>query len=211
MYQYYVLVDNEGMTTDMSRGARDRILIAAIEILCDDDVADRLTVRSIASRARVSVGSLRHHFPTQRALRDAALRAIYDMVVPTVSIDDISVPASDRLLSCLRALLDTGGHASQARSSITSIVETFVAVEQTEQLRGAYLAIADEGLRRIEAWLAALADQGELPMEHVAARAHFLDTVLNGVTLQRALPAQNSAVVAEERTLRFAVDAALAS
>jgi TetR/AcrR family transcriptional regulator, cholesterol catabolism regulator len=209
VYRYAVLVQNEGMPTDVMRNARQRILIAAVEILSDDNAASRLSVRAVATRANVSVGSLRHHFPTQRMLRDAALQAIYDVVVPAAPIDDTSIPAHDRLVASLRTILDTGGHASRARASIASIVESFVIAEQTEELREAYLAIVDEGVRRIEGWLTALAGQGELPLEHVADRAQFLDTVLNGITLQRALPVADDAVRVEERTLRLAVDATL--
>lgn len=189
--------------------ARDRILIAAVEILTGKDMAARLSVRTVAASAGVSVGSLRHHFPTQRALRDAALKHIYDAVIHVPSITDTSITPGDRLFACLRSILDSGGHASDARSAITRIVETFVSVEQTENLREAYFSIADEGLRRIELWLAALADQGELPINTVPERTRFLGTVLNGISLQRALPAKDEEVHVEEQTLRFAIDAVL--
>lgn len=197
------------MTTDKPRGARERILAAAVEILVGGDVTARLSVRAVATRAQVSVGSLRHHFPTQRALRDAALQSIYDVVIPSAPIDDASVPADERLLASLRTILDTGGHGSQARATLASLVETFVAVEQTEQLRDAYFAVMEEGLRRIEGWLTTLAAEGELAPDSVAERAHFLGTVLNGLTMQRALPSPDNALALEEQTLRFAVRAAL--
>ena len=58
------------------KSSKDRILEAAVA-MAGEKLGAGLSVRAVAARAGVSTGSLRHHFPTQRALQDAVLGAIY--------------------------------------------------------------------------------------------------------------------------------------
>jgi TetR/AcrR family transcriptional regulator, cholesterol catabolism regulator len=186
-------------------GTRDRILRAAATMLGEDPAA-RLSVRAVAARAGVSTGSLRHHFPTQRVLQDAVLDAIYDLVAPEDPIRDIARPARERLVQCLRQVLAAGGTGSRARAAWRKAHETFIAPEPTEELRQAYLAQERAMQHRVEHWLGVLADEGALPDGDNAQRARFLLTVLNGLSIERALPGQTSTLVSENATLLHAVD-----
>lgn len=190
-------------------GTRERILEAAAGILREDGVTARLSVRTVASRAGVSVGSMRHHFPTQQNLRDEVMRRIYDWIVPADHIDDTSLPARDRLVESLRQVLTAAGGGPEAREAMSRMVETFVAAEQTEELREAYLTIERDAQRRIEDWLEVLAEEGALPRHDIPRRARFLSTVVNGLGLERALPAQDSLAQRETEALYTAVDAVL--
>ena len=71
---------------------RDRILIAAATMVSEDPGA-RFSVRAVASRAGVSTGSLRHFFPTQRALIDEVAAGITGLLVNESGIEDTTVPA----------------------------------------------------------------------------------------------------------------------
>jgi len=197
------------MSDEQPPGTRERILAAAAAILGEDGMAARLSVRAVAARAGVSTGSLRHHFPTQQRLRDEVMRRINDWIAPAERIRDASLPARDRLVECLRQVLAAAGAGPEARKAMAALVETFVAVEQTEQVRGAYLAIERDAQRRVETWLAALAEEGALPRGDIPRRARFLSTVLNGLALERALPAEDSLPQREAETLYTAVDAVL--
>ncbi|WP_224388421.1 TetR/AcrR family transcriptional regulator [Pseudonocardia sp. ICBG1293] len=197
---------DEGQRRELS--SRNKVLLAAMELF-GQDPGGRLSVRAVAARAGVSTGSLRHHFPTQRALQDEVLTRVYDLVVPDGAIHDTSVPARDRLADCLREVLSRTGVGDQARRSLQVAVETFVAPEPTEQNRAAYLAIEREMQRRVEYWLTTLVEQGALAPGDTTRRARFLTTVVNGLTLERALPAADPVLRAETETLRLAVDAVL--
>lgn len=129
---------------------RERILAAAAGIIGEDGVTARLSVRAVAARAEVSTGSLRHHFPTQQVLRDEVMSRVYDWMLPDIRIDDTTVPPRDRLVYCLRQVLDMSGTGSEARHSMVLLMETFVTVEQTEAMREAYLAMQRDGQRRME-------------------------------------------------------------
>ncbi|MFG1610969.1 TetR/AcrR family transcriptional regulator [Actinoplanes sp. NPDC049265] len=193
---------------DKSTGSRERILAAAAAMLAED-VTTRLSVRAVAARAEVSTGSLRFHFPTQRALQDAVLARIYGHLFPDDPIQDRSLPARDRLVNCLRQVLAPAGVGDQAREAWTKAYQTYIASDPTREVHAAYLALERAGRRRIEYWLTILADEGELPKEDHTRRVRFLSTVLNGLSIQRALPAEDSILRSETETLYTAVDCVL--
>lgn len=196
------------METGDALGSRAKIIIAACEMI-GEDPASRLSVRTVATRAGVSMGSLRYHFPTQRALRDAVLETIYDVATPDDEIiHDRSLPARDRLVRCLRQILavDVG---DQARHAWITIFDAFIAPETTPEIRRAYLAMNSEGQRRVEHWLTVLTKEGALPEGDTVQRAHFLSTVCTGLSIERALPSDDSLLHRETETLYAAVDSVL--
>ncbi|MFI7210719.1 TetR/AcrR family transcriptional regulator [Micromonospora maritima] len=193
---------------DRGTGSRERILAAAAAMFAED-VTTTLSVRAVAARAGVSTGSLRFHFPTQLALRDAVLARIYGRMLPDDPIRDRSAPVRDRLVNCLRQVLAPAGVGEQAREAWTRAHQAYIASNPTEEVRAAYFALEREGGRRIEYWLSVLADEGALPKEDHARRVRFLLTVLNGLSIERALPAQESILKAETDTLYMAVDCVL--
>ncbi|MFI6741233.1 TetR/AcrR family transcriptional regulator [Nonomuraea sp. NPDC050451] len=193
---------------DKNTGSRERILAAAAAMFAED-VGARLSVRAVAARAGVSTGSLRFHFPTQLALQEAVLARIYGHLLPDDPIHDRSLPARDRLVNCLRQVLAPAGVGKQAREAWTKAYQTYIAPDPTEEARAAYLALERGGGRRIEYWLTVLADEGALPKEDHARRVRFLLTVLNGLSIERALPAEDSILKSETETLYTAVDCVL--
>ncbi|MEV0250547.1 helix-turn-helix domain-containing protein [Nocardia sp. NPDC050712] len=188
--------------------SRAKVIVAACEML-GEDAGARLSVRAVAARAGVSMGSLRHHFPTQRALRATVLETIYAVVTSDDQvIHDRSVPARDRLVQCLRLTLAPGVGAP-SRQAWRTVFEAFIAREPDEHARENYLAMSAEGQRRLEYWLTVLAEEGALPADDVARCTRFLSTVLNGLALDRALPAEETILRTETESLYLAVDAVL--
>lgn len=59
----------------MSTSARRDVVAAVVAILAEAGF-ERLSVRSVATRAGVSVGAVQHHFPTKAQMVTAALTAI---------------------------------------------------------------------------------------------------------------------------------------
>lgn len=199
--------ENKRMTVDPSTmHTRDRILHAALTMFGEAPGA-KLSVRAVAARAGVSTGSLRFHFPTQRALLDEVLRIVYEVIAPDDPIHDEALSPRERLLACLRQVLAPSGVGEQAREAATILHRTFVEPELTEELRDAYLANERAGQRRVEHWLSVLTEGGSLPPGDNAKRARFLNTVLAGLALERALPSDESILEAETNTLTMAVDA----
>ena len=193
---------------DRALSTRSRILEAAAEMV-SEDVTTGLSVRKVAERARVSVGSLRYHFPTQQSLHDEVMKRVYSTILSDDPIRRASVPARDRLVSCLRQVLAPIGVGAQARAGWRKVFDDFMPAEPTEQVDAAHAAAVREGRRRVEYWLAALAEEGALPDGDHRERARFLLTVLNGLAVERALPADESLLEAETASLYLAVDCVL--
>ncbi|MFD5649737.1 TetR/AcrR family transcriptional regulator [Streptomyces sp. NPDC127039] len=189
---------------------REKILQAAAEMIAEDMTA-KLSVRAVAARAGVSTGSLRFHFPTQRALQDSLLARIYEHLLPGDPIRDRTLPPRERLLNCLRQVLAPLGTGEDARVAWGTTYRTFIEPEPTEQVRAAYLGHEREAERRVELWLSVLAEEGALPPGDHTRNVRFLLTVLNGLAVERALPTGEPVLVAETETLGAAVDHVLST
>lgn len=187
-------------------GTRSKILIAAATMLGEDPTA-RLSVRAVAARAQVSTGSLRHFFPTQRALVDTVVAAMYDLKIPEDPINDHSLTPEDRLLACLQLLLTHVGVGARARQQWGALYEAYVATPPSEDEAATYLALERMARHWIEQWLTALVDEGAIAAGRIEARARFLATVISGIATERALPSEGVRIDSETETLRIAVRA----
>lgn len=174
-----------------------------------DDITATLSVRAVAARAGVSTGSLRFHFPTQRALQDEVLKRIYEHFMPDDPILDRSQPARDRLVNCLRQMLAPAGVGDESRRAFGLVYETFIAPDPSEQVHTAYLSYQRASAGRVMYWLCVLEDEGAVPQGDRAREVRFLLTVLNGLSVERALPQDDSVLQSETETLYTAVDAIL--
>lgn len=194
--------------TTAEKSTRDRILIAAATMLGENPTA-RLSVRAVATRAGVSTGSLRHFFPTQQDLIDSVVAGIYEVASDGEPIRDTTRSAEDRLTACLQQILGHVGTGEQARDMWRGIHRAYL--ESTPSVGDAqtYLALERGGRRRIEQWLRILSDEGAIVAEDLEALARFLSSVLNGLSIERALPADGPRAAFEHETLRVAVTAVL--
>ena len=191
-------------------GSRDRILWAAATMLGEGEGAV-MSVRAVAARAEVSTGSLRHHFPTQRALMDAVLPMVYDLVYSHESIRDSTIPARDRLVAALQQILAPQIADTHPREDWLQAVDRYMRSEPTEAVRQEYLAVERELHRRVEFCLTVLRDEGALADGDNARRARFLIAVVNGLSIGQALPAEDSRLQTEIEVLYTAVDYVLES
>lgn len=184
---------------------RDRIIAAATEMM--QEGAPRLSVRAVAARAEVGASTLRHHFPTQRDLINAALTATYDAAMPDERIRDTSIPPRERLRECIRRLLDPVGTSGQAREVWTNLLTVFADAQLDPDIRAGYQVLVSQADRRVGAWLAILEEEGVLPPGDNARRSHLLLTVVDGLSIARALPPSDTSLEDEAATIGFAVDA----
>ncbi|MEJ5944731.1 TetR/AcrR family transcriptional regulator [Pseudokineococcus basanitobsidens] len=187
--------------------ARDRILEAARALLREQRGV-RLTVRAVAARAEVGIGTLRHHFPTQRHLYDAVLTDIYREAMPDDVMLDMSVAAPDRLVGSLQHLLAPIGVDDEARRFWSAFHEDFFAPLEA-RARETWPDLSAQTRQRIEGWLALLVGEGALAAGDNSARARVLFAVVNGLALERGLPGDVSALELETMVLRRVVDGLL--
>lgn len=192
-------------------GTRDKILIAAATMLGENPTA-RLSVRAVAARARVSTGSLRHFFPTQRDLIDTVVAGMYDVDIPDDPINDRTLPPTERLIACLRLILAQVGAGDRARQQWGALYEAYVASTPSDDKAATYFALERMGRHRIGRWLTALVEEGAIPAGSIDRRARFLATMITGLMTERALPTESvcESVEAETETLQLAVHAVTA-
>ncbi|MFB4353472.1 helix-turn-helix domain-containing protein [Microbacterium sp. LS_15] len=186
-------------------GTRERILAATTEMIREG--AERLSVRAVAARAGIGASTLRHYFPTQRDLLNASLTATYDEAMPDERIRDTSVPPRERLRECLLRLLQPFGGPDAARDVWLSIFEAFAGPDATPEARAGYEVLEAQAARRVGAWLAILETEGALVAGDNARRTQFLLTVVDGLSIARALPRRATHLEDEAATLARAVDA----
>lgn len=185
---------------------RDKILIAAARMLAEDPTA-RLSVRAVAARAEVSVGSLRHFFPTQRQLLDTVVAGLHALDIPGDPMGDASSSPSERLTRCLASMLAEVGAAQQARDYADSIHRAYVASPPDPESEHAFHALERLAVHRVVGWLTTLREEGATVAGDIEQQARFLLTVVNGLALERALPGAPSRIESERTTLAIAVSA----
>lgn len=185
--------------------SRDKILWAATTLL-GEEPATTPSVRAVAARAGMSTGSVQHHFPTQRELMDEVLVLVYDLVLPDDSVHDSSIPARDRLVASLQRLLALSVEGLDARDAWGQAFNRYVRPVPTDAARQEFLASERELRRRIEYCLTVLQDEGALAPGDNARRARFLYTVVSGLSIAQAFPAETSLVQTEIEVLRTAAD-----
>ncbi|MEM9187733.1 MAG: TetR family transcriptional regulator [Myxococcota bacterium] len=56
----------------------DSIIVAALEVLAEADSPSKLSVRKVAARAEVSLGTIQYYFPTKDSLLEACLDGYYE-------------------------------------------------------------------------------------------------------------------------------------
>ncbi|MBY6677638.1 MULTISPECIES: TetR/AcrR family transcriptional regulator [unclassified Rhodococcus (in: high G+C Gram-positive bacteria)] len=183
---------------------RDRILIAAATMVSEDP-GTRLSVRAVAARAGVSTGSLRHFFPNQRVLMDEVAAAVTGLVANRNAIDDAAVPAETRLLACMQQVLSATGTGEQARDTWRRTLGTYLASELDANVIDTYLAFSAAGLRHIEHWLDVLDEEGALPPGDNTQRAAYLNVILDGLSVARALPTDAARIRSETDVLQHAI------
>src|SRR5699024_2068600 len=88
----------------MSDERREQIVQAAVETLAEGGLA-AVSVRGVATAAGVSIGTLRHYFPTQRELHAEVVVRVMDDAIQAVDMSDATVPAAERLTRGLAQFL----------------------------------------------------------------------------------------------------------
>lgn len=189
----------------MSTETREKIVAAAADLVREGGAV--MSVRAVAARAGVGASTLRYYFPTQKALFETVLTAVYDEALPDERMRDAAISPRDRLIESLWQLLEPVGVPSVAREVWDTIYRTFIGPEATDDARKGYRVLVGQAEQRVVAWLVILEAEGALAPGDNLQRTRFLLTVLDGLSIERALPMDETQLVAERATLGMAVDA----
>ena len=161
---------------------REQILDAAVQLAAEGGHG-ALTVRRVAARAGIGASTLRHYFPTQRALRQAVVRGTFDRLLNDLRITDTAVPPARRLAECLGQFLpDDDAVSAQLHGwlgAYASAADPGGAGEGADMLA----VMGQHARERADAWLAVLESEGALRHPDRERHATVLFAVLDGLCL----------------------------
>ncbi|MFO1037085.1 MAG: helix-turn-helix domain-containing protein [Geminicoccaceae bacterium] len=103
-----------------ARKNRDQLLVAAREAVAEQG-ADA-SLRDVARRAGVGLGTLYRHFPTREALLDALLRASFDGLTARAAELEVAGSPADALLTWLREAVAVAHNYSGAIASMVAAI-----------------------------------------------------------------------------------------
>lgn len=152
---------------------------------------------------------LRYHFPSQCVLLEELMRDAVERTYPDQDIRDASLPAAERLSACVRGLLVPVGHGEQARTAMRQLASAVLAPGLGPEASEGMERITVTARARVVSWLAVLAEEGALPGEDLERRARLLLVVVDGLSLNRALPGGRLDEEQEEQVIADTVAAAL--
>ncbi|GAA1153405.1 TetR/AcrR family transcriptional regulator [Ornithinicoccus hortensis] len=136
---------------------------------------ETLSVRSVASRAGVSIGAVQHHFPTKAAMLRAALRTVIARSAERYGQATSAQDARGRLVTLLKLLIPSGIDDPTARVWVAFSARALTDPEIGEVYRDLWV--------RLRAEVATLITECDTDAENVNARATTVLALADGLTI----------------------------
>jgi AcrR family transcriptional regulator len=118
----------------------DHLLEVARQVIAEQGT--EASLRDVARRAGVGIGTLYRHFPTRESLLEALLRDSFDRVSSKAEAFETSGPATDGLLAWLRDMVDLTHHHRGLIASMTMAI-----ADQDSALHASCVALRGSGAR----------------------------------------------------------------
>lgn len=181
----------------MSR--REEIIQAARKVALNQGI-NNVSVRKVGAEAGIGASTLRHYFPTNKELFAAVANSDLRDFVSGEALDDLSLPAADRLATSLAQFLPSSDeHLAQLEQMLAMYQLAF----ENGKLVGnrAMKATAEQGQTIVESWLEKLRDQGERLLMDPHDGARFALTFVNGLSIDLISQAGDMSVAQMRRRL----------
>lgn len=166
-----------------------------------------VTVRAVAERAGVGVGTLRHHYPRQRDLHDAVVHRLLRAELEDADVDDTTRPLVDRLTDRVAQLIPPLGR-DDAQVQLVAWFGLYTTAVGPDARPGAarFLALAEtHTLLMMREWLGRAVAEGAIEADDVADAATLLLAVASGLCLALLTPESDLTVEQAHRLLRRSV------
>ncbi len=167
---------------------RESILEAAASI-ADLQGLEAVTVRATADKAGVGIGTLRHHFPTQKALFDAIVVRRVDTLIDDSVVLDGSAALEDRIRSMIEQFIPSELDNAGSLTLWFSVYSSALGPNHdtgNRQLLAAAGARSHEHMRR---WLTHFAAEGTIDPTTIDDTANTIIALTVGITLESLTPA----------------------
>lgn len=175
-------------SSDRKRVDRRAAIVAVGRDIAQRDGVSALTVRAVSGAAGVGVGTLRHYFPTQRALLEAVVAdVIADELDDRVVLDRDRSPGERLAHGVLQFLPEELGAPQQLDAWFAFYVAA-LSSQASADARSALEASVAAARAHVRRWLSALADDGHLASERVDDVTTGLIALVNGLVLEVMTP-----------------------
>lgn len=168
-------------------GRREQIVQAARGLAMEQGVS-ALSVRAVADRAGIGASTLRHYFPTQRALHDAVMQELFDAEVSDLRIEDRSLDPVTRLSTCMLQFLPTVEQGVAPLGAWLAMYAAALGPEGTAAQQQMLEVVEASARRRVRGWLAQLDREGVLRAGDPELHASTLLVVVDGLALGLLTP-----------------------
>lgn len=189
---------------------RERILDAARGISSRHGMR-AVTVRAVSEAAGVGMGTLRHHFRSQRELFATLVAEVIDDRIDDSVIADTSLPGPDRLARAVGQLLPDDYADSALLSAWFDVYATAFAQPPSEHSRQLLDAAAQRSHTHARGWLTRLAAEGWLDATRIETTANMLLALSSGLLLETLTPGSPVTFQSARTTLSLAARSALRS
>lgn len=184
---------------------RGQILEAAGQILAEGGLA-ALSVRSVAARAGIGASTLRHYFPSQRALYDEVVSRTFDSQLSDLQIRDQTLPASQRLAQCLEQFLPPTSEQVIQLEGWLALYASAVGPDRTELGSRLLATFAHRARHRVDVWLEALEAEGALRHGDRVLYATILLALVDGLCLELLTPDSTTSLDDARRALAVVIE-----
>lgn len=199
-----IMLAMEQLSTHL--GTKDSITQALIDIV-DRHGLDGVSVREVAVHAKVSIGTVQHHFPT----KDAMLSSAYEEVVRRLRNRLEAVPLGDDARRNIRAVLTELLPLDRQRRTETRVHLAFAASAATSpalaETQRKHLAEIHAGL--VQALAAAWGPEADSDTARVAAHAAI--ALVDGIALHAVSSRRWISQRRQVETLDLGIDVILAA
>lgn len=148
-----------------------------------------VTVRAVSEAAGVGMGTLRHHFASQRDLFAELVADVVDDRLDDANVFDTSRSGPQRLQQALGQFLPAEYADTSTLSGWFDVYATAFAQPPSEHSRQLLDAAARRSHRHVRAWLVQLASEGWVDAAAIDETANLLIALSSGLLLETLTPA----------------------
>lgn len=187
---------------------RSRILDAARTVAAERGMR-AVTVRAVSEAAGVGMGTLRHHFASQRELFAELVSELVDDRIDDAVIEDTSLGGPDRLARAIGQFLPAEYADRSTLSAWFDVYATAFAQPPSEHGRQLLETAARRSHAHVRVWLVRLASEGWLDATRIDETANLLVALSSGLLLETLTPGSPVTFGDARATLSLAARSAL--
>lgn len=186
------------------RGATRSVILDAARQVAAEKGMRAVTVRAVSEAAGVGMGTLRHHFPSQRELFAELVAELVDDRVDDSVVMESSAGGPERLEQAVGQLLPDDYSDPPTLAAWFDVYAAAFARPPAEHSRQVLEAGAERSHEHLRRWLVHLAREGWLEVTRIEEVGEVLGALSSGLLLESLTPGSPVTFETARSTLGFA-------